>query len=164
MKLSHLATAAVLAVGSVTGAHAGSLGTLDLSSGSNFFGNTPTTVGFADWITFNLTTASTFNGSVVSVANGNQDIDFNFVFLTGPSGLFQFTQSGTDALEIWSSPAAGWTLSPGTYQITLAGTNTAGIASYAANVAVTAVPEPGSLALILAGGGVLGFLARRRRV
>lgn len=163
MKLSHLAAAAALAV-SGAGSFAADLGTLNLSSGSGFFGNTPVAGGFVDTITFTLSSAATFNGGITSVVNGNQDVDFSFIALTGPSGVFSFTLLNPDPVEVWASPAAGWSLAAGTYTLALIGTNSAGIGSYAANVAVTAVPEPESLALILAGGGVLGFLARRRRM
>lgn len=163
MKLSHLAAAAALAVGSA-GSFAADLGTLNLSSGSAFFGNTPITGGFLDTISFTLSSASTFNGSVTSVVNGNQDVDFAYIALSGPSGVFSFTQLSADPVEVWASPVAGVSLAAGTYTLSLIGTNSAGIGSYAANVAVTPVPEPETLALFLAGGGVLGFLARRRRV
>jgi hypothetical protein len=52
------------------------------------------------------------------------------------------------------------------YTLTLTGTNSAGIASYGGNLAVmpiSAVPEPASFALMLAGASVVLFLARRRR-
>lgn len=163
MKRSKLA-AAVLAVSAAGTSFAADLGTLNLSSGSTFFGNTPTSLGFADFVTFTLGIAGTFNGSVTSVVNGTQDVDFSYIALTGPSGLFTFSQLNADPVEVWASPGAGWFLNAGTYTMTLIGTNSASMGSYAANVAVTPVPEPETLAMFLAGGGVLGFLARRRRV
>jgi hypothetical protein len=49
--------------------------------------------------------------------------------------------------------------------LNLFGTDTNGIAdsSYGGSITVTAVPEPETYALMLAGLGVIGFLARRRR-
>ena len=131
MKFSRLAAAAVLAIGSAGSSFAADLGTLNLSTGSGFFGNTPIAGGFVDMISFTLTGAPayTFNGSVTSVVNGNQDVDFAFIGLTGPSGVFTFSLLNPDPVEVWASPATPWTLTPGTYTLSLIGTNSAGIGS-----------------------------------
>lgn len=162
MKLSSIVSAAALVV-VATGAHAANLGTLDLSSGSGFFGNTPVAGSFTDTLTFTLSSASTANGSVTAVVNGTQDVDFSSIVITGPGGSFSFSLTNPDPVEVWALPASGATLSAGTYTLTLTGTNSASIGSYAGNLAVTPVPEPQALAMMLAGLGAVGFLVRRRR-
>ena len=166
MKLSRVATASALVLASA-GSFAAALGSIDLSSGSGFFGNTPIAGAFVDTITFTVTTASTFNGSITSVVNGTQDVDFMSIVLT--PGVLSFASVLGDPVEVWATPAAGLGLTPGVYTLTLTGTNSASVGSYAGNLAVTpglpstSVPEPESVAMLFAGLGIVGLLARRRR-
>jgi PEP-CTERM motif len=162
MKLFSRGAAAALLLASA-GAHAADLGVLNLSTGSNFFGNTPVAGSFSDTLTFTLGTASFANASITSVVNGGQDVDFTSIVLTGPSGPFTLTSVSGDPVEVWATPGTGFNLAAGTYTLTLSGNNSAGIGSYAGNLAVSPVPEPQSLALALAGLGAMGFLMRRRR-
>ena len=55
------------------------------------------------------------------------------------------------------------TLIPGAYNLRLSGTAGTGGASYGGNVVLTPIPEPETYALMLAGLGVVGFVAARRR-
>ena len=155
-----MAAACVLAG---TPAWAANLGLVDLSSGSAAFSNTPVAGVFTDSLTFNLTTPSLFNGSITSVLNGNQDVDFTSIVLTGPGGTFLFNLLLGDPVELWAVPAAGFSLGAGSYTMTMTGTNSAGIGSYAGNLAATPVPEPETYVLFLAGLMGMGFIARRRR-
>lgn len=54
------------------------------------------------------------------------------------------------------------TLTPGAYSLTISGNAGSG-ASYGGNVVLTPIPEPETYALLLAGLGVVGFVAARRR-
>lgn len=58
-----------------------------------------------------------------------------------------------------------WTgqLTAGTYTVHLSGISGANNTSYVTTVAAIPVPEPESYALLMAGLGVLGFVARRRK-
>jgi len=163
LKPSLIATSLAIACGSVLAAD---LGFLDLSSGSSGFSNTPIAGSFVDTLTFTLPVPSLANGSVTTVVNGNQDVDFTSIALTGPGGAFAFSMLLGDPVEVWALPGSGASLGAGAYTLTLTGTNSAGIASYGGNLAVmpiSAVPEPASFALMLAGASVVLFLARRRR-
>jgi len=159
MKYHTLAAAAALLAASA-GTFAANLGTADLSTGSAFFGNTPIAGGFVDTLSFSLTSASFFNGSLTAVVNGTQDVDFTGIVLTGPSGSFSWTMLLNDPVEVWSSSA---TLAPGTYTLTLTGSNSASMGSYGGNLAVTPVPEPTVAVMLLAGLGVAGIIGMRRR-
>jgi len=53
-------------------------------------------------------------------------------------------------------------LTPGNYSLTISGNAGSG-ASYGGNVVLTPIPEPETYALMLAGLGVVGFVAARRR-
>ncbi|MDN3923285.1 FxDxF family PEP-CTERM protein [Roseateles violae] len=165
MKLSKVIAASSLALASA-GSFAVSLGAIDLSSGSGFFGNTPIAGAFVDTLTFTVTTLATFNGSITSAVNGTQDVDFTSIVLT--PGSLAFTSVLGDPVEVWAAPAVGFSLSPGVYTLTLTGTNSASMGSYAGNLALTPgsptlVPEPESYAMMLAGLGLVTLLARRRR-
>ena len=165
MKLSQVAAASALVLAG-TGSFAGPLGSIDLSSGSGFFGNTPIAGAFVDTLTFTVTTASTFNSSITSALNGTQDVDFTSIVVT-PSAL-AFASVLGDPVEVWATPATGFGLTPGVYTLTLTGTNSASMGSYAGNLALTpglplGVPEPETYAMLFAGLGVVGLVARRRR-
>ena len=95
MKLAKVAVASTLALASAVSFSA-ALGSIDLSSGSGFFGNTPIAGAFVDTLTFTVTTSSTFNGSITSVVNGTQDVDFTSIVVTparSHSPCFSATQS-----------------------------------------------------------------------
>jgi hypothetical protein len=134
---------------------------IDISSGSAGFVNTPPAGPFTDIYTFTLPVTTTLSGIVSSVVSGGQDVDFTSLVLTGPSGPFSFSLVNPDPFEIWTISTP--TLLAGAYTLTLIGTNSAAIGTYTGNIAVSAVPEAETYALMLAGLGVIGFLALRRR-
>jgi hypothetical protein len=67
------------------------------------------------------------------------------------------TPTGTFGSYYFGSPVA-----PGTYELFFNRTSQSGTVRVD-NVSLTAVPEPGTYALMLAGLGVVGFAARRRK-
>jgi len=164
MKFNKSIAAAALSLVAVSSFADTGGGALDLSTGSTFFGRTPSGSSFVDTYTFTLTSAELAIGSVDSSAIGAQDIDFSSVVLTlGGSTVATFANNGTDAQEHY---VLGQTLlAPGSYSLVITGTQTPDAASYAGNlaVAVAPVPEPENYAMLLAGLGALGFVANRRR-
>src|SRR3954452_14918343 len=101
MKVNHLALAAALALGSASG-YAVNLGTLDLSSGSGAFSNTPVAGSFTDTLTFTLSSASFLTGSVITSVAGTQNVDFTSISVTGTGGPFTFTKALGDPFELWT--------------------------------------------------------------
>ena len=101
----------------------------------------------------------TFNIEGGSVTLYLSDGDVNFV---GDAGD---TSQGSFAFDSTSANTTFGAIGGGNYFYLVAGaiTGTSG-GSYLLSSALTAVPEPGTYALLFAGLGVMGFVARRRRV
>lgn len=160
MKTKFLAVAAFLAI-SVTNAFAAS-STIALTSGGNgkytgFFGASETGA-FDDTYTFTpALSSSTVDALVTSIGFSTQtNIDFTHADLNGHALTIQH---GIIDYAFTSSPIA---LS-GPLVLHLMGTSGSN-ASYSGTINVqSAVPEPETYAMMLAGLGFVGFMARRRK-
>src|SRR5207249_8863502 len=95
--------------------------------------------------------------------NAGKNIDFTSISLVGGGHTYQFTMTSPDKVaEVWTLPAS-ITLNKGvSYSFNVSGITT-GSATYAGNLHVTAVPEPETYGVLLAGLGLVGLLARRRK-
>jgi hypothetical protein len=149
MKLNYIAAAVLLCTGASAYAAAPvDLGALDNSSAS--IGRVVGSGLFVDTYTFSLGSPGTvFGGAFALFTEGFQveliDSSFNsFGVDTNPSDGYSF--SG---------------LSAGSYALQFAGFSTSVNGVYGGTVA--AIPEPETYALMLAGLGLVGFMARRRR-
>lgn len=160
MNFRSIAVASAWVVASQAAFAAGGPLNFGSTSGTVGFSSTPSAGGFTDVYTFTLANAGTLSGSLTSVVNGMQDLDFSGIFLTGPSGVFSFTQILGDPFETWGLAATN--VAAGSYSLAIIGLNSANPASYGGNLAVTLVPEPQPLAMLLAGLAVVGLLAHRR--
>jgi hypothetical protein len=177
-------SSAVMAQTTGGGTTAATIGTtpqvLDLTNGSGFFGDTLAMNNngamFADHFTFSVTgtTSSNFDAIVSSIsrtADTGLDISGLSLYRVGGgtgtgTGMDTLISSGTQvnkgAMDVWSVSSNN--LSAGDYYLLVSGnmvSNTA--ASFGGAVMLAPVPEPETYGMMLAGLGVLGFLARRRK-
>jgi PEP-CTERM motif len=149
MKLKSVALAAALAVSSIP-ALAVSTDLGPLNGDIEGFGNIFTTGAgvFSDTFSFSLGSAMTVSG------------------MTGWSGIGTFglvlLDSMGDTLDTDTTPGSfSFSLAAGSYALNFVGFGAAPGSFYGGNV--SAVPEPEAYALMLAGLGMIGFIAARRR-
>ncbi len=138
-------------------------GTLGLSNGSLPGGSQSGTSGqtFLDHFTFTVQPSATFTLTTSSLFQSG-------VTLTGAQ-LFDGTGGGATLFATTGSPffTASPTLSPGFYDLRVSGTltGTSGVYGVSVNFNSTTapIPEPETYAMMLAGLGLMGFVARRRK-
>jgi PEP-CTERM motif len=154
---------------------------LDLTDGSGFFGDTfamnNNGATFADHFTFSVQGTSPMNfDAIVSSISRTADtgLDFSGLALyrvgggTGTGGtagdtlITSGTSLQTGSMDVWTLSSDN--LQAGDYYLLVSGnlvSDTAG--SFGGAVMMAPVPEPETYGMMLAGLGVLGFLARRRK-
>jgi hypothetical protein len=147
---------------------------LDLTDGSGFFGDTFAMNNngntFADRFTFNVgdTSAGSSLDAIISSVSHSADtgLDITGVSLYNATGDMLVSsghslQSGS--IDVWTVSTNN--LAAGNYYLQVSGNLVSDqAASFGGAVAMAApVPEPETYGMMLAGLGVLGFLARRRK-
>lgn len=111
---------------------------------------------YFDTINFNL--SSTFNVRIYA-DNVPEGFSFSRVDLLGPPDGFNWiAQDNVMPIDFTN------TLGAGSYQVNFKyGINTSQEGSYLGGINVAAVPEPETYAMLIAGLGLIGFAARRRK-
>jgi hypothetical protein len=154
---------------------------LDLTDGSGFFGDTfamnNNGATFADHFTFSVTgtTSMNFDAIVSSISRtADTGLDFSGLSLyrvgggtgTGDTGADTLITNGTSLhsgeMDVWTLSSDN--LAAGDYYVLVSGNLVSDTsASFGGAVMLAPVPEPETYGMMLAGLGVLGFLARRRK-
>jgi hypothetical protein len=150
--------------------------TFIFSQGSGTFGpiSQPVLTGsFSHAYTFPaIVTPSLIGGFVSSVTFAPTSIAFNMT----TSGLqrfdgsnwslltpFTFTTQSLGSVSLTSGLFGNPSIAAGTYRLLVEGSVLNGPASYTVQSSVTPVPEPHEWAMMLAGLGLVGWVARRRK-
>ncbi len=161
--------AVVVGIFGATGANAGILSMSSWEGNTNAgysanFGNPGVGSTFDDALAFSIPSDASGNG-VVNVI-GLSDSSINFTKFTLWENSTNTTFSGATGGNTSSLNFSGGA-APGQYSLNVAGTRGGSVGAYAGNIvirptAVSAIPEPETYAMMLAGLGLLGYSARRR--
>jgi hypothetical protein len=122
---------------------------------------------FADHFTFSVTGTPTNLDAIVSsisrTAATGLDITGINLYTSGGSLVSTGSMMSTGAIDVWTLSSNS--LAVGNYYVQVNGTmvsNTSG--SFGGAIMLAPVPEPETYGMMLAGLGLVGFLARRRKV
>lgn len=148
-RLTAFAAAAMLALGAASSHAADQV--VDLSSGyGSFIGTAPLLQGGDDVISFVNLAAGTYN--------------FDFTMSSQYANITSVTVNGIAASQVSMGNYKFFGLSntdSSPFTVSIVGTAT-GRSLYSGELQVTAVPEPGTYAMLLAGLAAMGLIVRRR--
>ena len=169
LTLKSLVLAASLAFASVSANAAftvsGDLDSSDTAELYSFLG-TSLTPSFSDYITVSFDGLRDFVGTISGNSPGGT-IDFSVFNIVSSTDITDTIATGTidnGAVKFAFADLTGTTFG-GTYLLHIAGTKTGASASYTGSLsAISPVPEAETYSMMLAGLGLMGFVARRRKV
>lgn len=118
------------------------------------------TSGTAGSFSYFVSEGASLKASVTSVLTSGLGFTISSVLFGSTPFASASANLGGSTFEQYTFSAAS--LAAGTYTIFVNGSGTPGSA-YTGNVVITAVPEPQTYALLLAGLGAVGFLSVRRK-
>ena len=141
--------------------------TIELVDGGGFFGRLITGAASGDTFTDRYTFTTGGAASVVADlfsyrgrTDGGVDITAMDLYSSAGTQVASGTPVAADGIEQWQLAAGG--LAADTYQVLVSGNlNSSSPAVYSASLAVSAVPEPATMTMLL--GGLLLIGATRRR-
>ncbi len=131
------------------------------------FGNTLSGIAgdtFADQFTFTLALPGNVTASVTAASQtATTGLNITGLGLYSDAGVLVGSGTGTSGLfDFWNLSAES--LAAGSYYVQVSGTlASTGTGAFGGSVALNPVPEPETYGMMLAGLGVVGFLARRRK-
>ncbi len=161
--LASLAFAAVLALPGRAGANTFAYGTIGPITGATLLGigsGAHSAGSFTDIWTFTVApTDNFFLGAEVLAGNASSGVTFSSVNLTGYPGAPVLFANTTNFFV----PLSSTLLAPGAYTMTVIGNAATTGGFYNAAVNFAPIPEPETYAMMLAGLGLMGFVARRRK-
>ena len=132
------------------------------------FGNTGVAATFNDSFLFTMPVGSSGSGAanlIELAVTGNNIILSAFNLFSTVGGVESIFATGTFS-GIFASLSFANGPVPGNYRLNVQGSETNPLlsASYAGNIAISPVPEPETYAMLLAGLGLIGYSARRRKL
>lgn len=125
---------------------------------------------FADEYLFSVDVASNYGSAAtsISISGGAAFTSLNSELFTSNDGnvwTSLATNSGMNFAGTWLTSLSFSALAPTPqeYKLVISGGKNAGAAAYGGNLTVTPIPEPEIYAMMAAGLGLMGFVARRRQ-
>lgn len=166
-----LLTGAAFSANAADASHATKL--VDLTSGAARYGSSFTSglakADFADKFSFTVNTKSLLAADVTSTAASASvglDLTAFAVYTSTGTLLYSGVQKSSGRVDNWKLNTSNLVLDAGSYYVQVLGKiNSAGAGSLSGNISLKAlaVPEAETYAMLLAGLGLVGFVARRNK-
>lgn len=131
---------------------------VEVTPGQFTFENTSPAASFTDWVSFTAIPG----GDLIATVSGTSFTKFSLTAFDLYDSAKNLITTGAFS-NVGTKASLGFvidSLATGNYYLYIAGATTGG--TYNGNISISPVPEPESYAMMLAGIGLMGFVARRR--